>query len=140
MFNWLWKRVFSDKNVGFLIEKADPYVTKYMVSKIKEATFILMEDPEFHSWLAAMGAMYYKRYMGKINGWLGGKQKGINYAIDGAMENLNPLAGVIDDDGNFSLGNAIKMFMSGAFRGGGSSEVGPQAGSQGGQRALPAPM
>lgn len=136
VFNWLWKRVFSDENVGFLIKKADPHVTNYVVTKVKEATFILMEDPEFHAWLTQMGDAYYDRYMKKINGWIGGKQKGINYAVNGAIENLNPLAGVMDEDGNFSLSMAIKTFMSGAFRGAGS----PEPGSPGSQRALPPPM
>jgi len=116
VFNWLWKRVFSDENIGFLMEKAEPYITDRMVDVAKDAMFKLLEDEEFNEWLTQMGDAYYNRYMQKFGGWIGGNQKGINYAIDREASQLNPLAAVMDEDGNFSLSKAMKSLMSGQFR------------------------
>jgi len=137
MFQWLWKRVFSDRNVGFLMQKAEPYMSKFIVERVKEATFTLMEDEEFNAWLTHMGDAYYNRYMSKFQGWIGGKQKGINFAVDGAIDNANPLNAIMDDEGNFSLSKAIRTFMSGSFKGFGVGSPSPAMSTTPGERAPP---
>jgi len=134
VFDWFWKRVFTTKRVGFLIEKAMPNIEIH----IKEMAHNLLSDEELAKHLTLYGDALYNRYSKMFWGTIGGRQKGLNSAVEGEIQNLNPLTHIFDDDGNISLSGIIKGFLRGEFKGlgsGGGSPLQPQALS--GQRSTP---
>jgi len=117
MFDWFWKRLFTTKRVGFLIEKAMPNIEIH----IKEMAHNLLSDEELAEHITLYGDALFNRYAGKFWGTIGGKQKGLNSAVDQEIQELNPLTHIFDDDGNISLSGIVKGFLRGEFKGFGSS-------------------
>jgi len=68
-----------------------------------------LTDEELGELVTKYGDALYTRYMQKFGGFLGGSQKGINFAMD----KVNPLSQIIDEDGNLSLSGVVKLFLSG---------------------------
>lgn len=109
MFEWLWKRVFSEKNIGYLVQKAEPYMDSFIEDRLKLAIVNVLSDEEIGAMVRDYGDALYQRYMQKLGGFLGGKQKGLNFAID----KVNPMSQILDEDGNISLSNIFRTFLSG---------------------------
>jgi len=110
VFEWFWKRIFSDKNLEYLIEKSEPYMDKFIEKRAKTAVFNLLEDEEVGEWVTAYGDALYKRYIGKLAGSIGGAQRGINFQQKGS-----PLDALGDME-NFDLMSLFKLFASGGFK------------------------
>lgn len=117
------RTIFSDKTVAFLIEKAEPYLAEKMSELAKETILNTLEDEEIAGAVIQYGDALYDRYQKKFWGQIGGMQKGLNYAA----EKANPLAEIIDSEGNISLANIIRGVLSGGFKSAaaGQSGLGP---------------
>ena len=132
MFEWLIKRVFSEKNVGYLMEKANPLMREAIKTEAKEAILNVLEDEEIAAGLTQYGDALFARYSKKFWGSVGGVQKGLNYAVAGAQDDL----GIFDEDGGISISGIIKGALTGKFKGllggGGVSQNPIQRANQGG--------
>ena len=112
MWEWLIKRVFSEKNVGYLMEKATPFMREAIKTEAKQAIIGVLEDPEIAEGLTTYGDALFARYSKKFWGSIGGKQKGLNYAVAGATQDI----GIFDEEGNISIASIIKTAMTGGFK------------------------
>jgi hypothetical protein len=108
VFQWLWKRIFSEKNLGFLYEQVRPLIVEDMTYLVKDTIQNVMEDEEVAEWVTKYGDGLYDRYSKKFWGTIGGLQKGLNFS----MQQENPL-NILDEDGNLSLSGIIKGVISG---------------------------
>lgn len=119
MLDWIFKRLFTEKRVGSLMEKASPYIQNSINAMAKDTVFNLMEDEDVSLAITTYGDALFARYKQKVWGTIGGLQKGVNAVTLAA----NPKLSFMDEDGNLSLGNLFKAYMSGGLKGmlGGSS-------------------
>ena len=140
MLDWFWKRVFSERNIGYIIKNAQPHIQAELDVFVKNSIITTINDPEVGQWVTALGDGLYDRYMKKFTGFIGGTQKGINAQANRVADELNPFADIIgeDSEGNltFNLMGAVKTFLSGGLSGLGSSSTGQPALPQG----IPPPM
>ncbi len=113
MFEWFWRKVFSEERVGYLIEKAKPFITNSIKVDVKDMIFDLMEDEDIALGVKTYGDALFERYKKKVWGTIGGLQKGVNAATLKGKQQL----GILDDEGNISLGNIMRMAMSGQLKG-----------------------
>lgn len=107
MFNWIYKRIFSDERVKDLVQRAQPY----LIETMKDSVQAVLEDEEIASAVVGYGDMLYDRYHKKFFGAVGGVTGGINQQID----KLNPISNLFDNKGRFQAKNLIGMVLSGAF-------------------------
>ena len=116
MFDWLWNRLLSQKRIDAIVEKALPSVLAKTSAIAKETAFNLMEDEDIALAVTEYGDALFDRYMQKFYGSLGGKQKGLNYALD---EVTGGGLDIFDEDGNPSIKKIIAMgaqkMLSGQF-------------------------
>jgi len=116
VWNWVFKRLFTPKRVASLIKNNQVIIAEAMKDSIQD----VLEDQEIASMLIQYTDEVYNRYLGKSGKlWstIGGVQKGINYAIDGEAEKLNPFSGLIGEDGEISLAGLVKGFLAQSFKG-----------------------
>lgn len=117
MFNWLFKRLFSPERVGYLVKLAEPHIQEQIDLYAKDMVIGLLSDEEIASALNQYSKTLvdtrYHEVMQKFGGFLGGTQKGINAQIGQQIDSINPLANIVDEEGNFSLTNIVKMFLGG---------------------------
>jgi len=116
IWNWVFKRLFTPKRVGDLIKNNQVMIAEAMKDSIQD----VLEDQEIASMLIQYTDQVYNRYLGKSGKlWstIGGVQKGINYAMAEETDQLNPFAGLIDEDGELSLAGLVKGFLAKSFRG-----------------------
>jgi hypothetical protein len=123
VFDWLWDRILSPKRLDYLIDKLGDRAQDLA----KETAISLMEDEDIAQGLTMYGDALYDRYSRKFFGAIGGTQKGINYAIQGATEGSLPP--IFDDEGNISLKQivayGVQKALSGSFNVGSSSSKRP---------------
>ena len=106
MLNWIVKRIFSEKNVGYILKIAQP--------KIREALLDLLHDENFHKdTLIPIMDGYYDRYRQKVFGTLGGLQKGLNSEVNKAIPEMD----FFDNDGRLSIKKILPMVMKGGLSG-----------------------
>jgi len=125
VWNWIFKRLFTAKRVASLIKNNQGEIAELMKDSIQD----VLEDQEIASMVIQYTDSIYNRYLGKSGKlWstIGGAQKGINYAIDGAIEQQNPFKGFLDEGGDLSLAGIAKGILAQALRGQGSPQGPPQ--------------
>ena len=112
--DWIASKIFSEKTLDSLIEKLEPRIQGQLDVYAKQTVVTLLEDEEIARGLITYLDAIYGRYQKKFFGAIGGTQKGIN----ATMQNLdiNPLATIIDEDGNFNLRQALGFFLSGGLK------------------------
>jgi len=116
VWNWVFKRLFTPQRVASLIKNNTPTIAEAMKDSIQS----VLEDEEIARGVIQYTDEIYNRYLGKSGKlWstIGGVQKGINYAIEGEAEKLNPFSGLIGEDGEISLAGFVKGFLAQSFRG-----------------------
>jgi len=138
VWNWVFKRLFTPKRVASLIKNNQGEITELMKDSIQG----VLEDEEIAGMVIQYTDSIYNRYLGKSGKlWstIGGAQKGINYAIDGALEQQNPFSGILDEGGELSLAGIAKSILAKALRGGslGASPQGSPQGSPGSRNRTP---
>jgi hypothetical protein len=121
MFNWLIKRILSPKRLNELIETTWPTIEKLVSERssdiVKATIHKTLEDPEIGEHVVQYTDAIYDRYLGKggkLWASIGGRQKGLNAAMD-KVNPMNALDQLVDEDGNFSIAGAIKGYLRGAF-------------------------
>lgn len=125
VWNWIFKRLFTAKRVAYLIKNNQGEITELMKDSIQD----VLEDEEIAGMVIQYTDGIYNRYLGKSGKlWstIGGAQKGINYAIDGEMDKLNPFKGFLDEDGELSLSGIAKGILAQALRGTPGRQGSPQ--------------
>jgi len=138
VWNWVFKRLFTPKRVASLIKNNQGEISELMKNSIQD----VLEDEEIAGMMIQYTDSIYNRYLGKSGKlWstIGGAQKGINYAIDGALEQQNPFSGILDEGGELSLAGIAKSILAKALRGGsqGRSPQGSPQGSPGSTNRTP---
>lgn len=138
VWNWVFKRLFTPKRVASLIKNNQGEIAELMKNSIQD----VLEDEEIAGMMIQYTDSIYNRYLGKSGKlWstIGGAQKGINYAIDGALEQQNPFSGILDEGGELSLAGIAKSILAKALRGGpqGRSPQGSPQGSPGSTNRTP---
>ena len=113
LLDWILKRIFTEKRVGSLIEKATPYIRDSIKPMVKDMVFDLMEDEDMSLAITTYGDALFERYKRKVWGTIGGLQKGVNAVTLAA----NPKLSFMDKDGNLSLGNIFRAAISGQLKG-----------------------
>ena len=104
-----------------MLDKVETRLTERSKDIAKETVISVLEDEDIAQGVVAYGDALFQRYSGKFWSSIGGKQKGLNYAIQGATENALP--DILDADGMPSLSKIISLgamkFLSGSLGGGG---------------------
>ena len=121
ILDWIFKRLFTPKRVASLIKNNQVVIAEMMKSSIHD----VLQDDEIAQHLIQYTDEVYNRYLGKSGKlWssIGGAQKGINYAVQGEMDKLNPFQGFMDADGEISLSGIVKGVLSQALRGKGTQQ------------------
>jgi len=116
VWNWIFKRLFTPKRVASLIKNNTPIIAEAMKDSIQS----VLEDEAIAGMVIQYTDEVYNRYLGKSGKlWstIGGVQKGINYAIEGEAEKLNPFSGLINAEGEISLAGLVKGFLAQSFKG-----------------------
>jgi hypothetical protein len=128
VFDWLWKRVLSEKNLGYAYQKLRPVVIADMASNLKESLITVLEDEELAAALADYGDALVKGRLQVVYSSLGGKQKGLNFALQG--ESI--LDQLVDEEGRPNLAGILKAVFSGGLRNvlGGSGGAPPRTGGR----------
>lgn len=109
----MWRRVLSEKNLASAYEKVRPVIMADLASNLKEQVFTLLEDEEVASMLSDYGDAFVKGRMQTFWGSVGGRQRGLNYAL----AEVNPLDNLVTDEGGINLAGIIRMLLSGGFKG-----------------------
>jgi len=125
VWNWVFKRLFTPERVASLIKNNQGVVAMAMKDSIQD----VLEDEEIAGMVIKYTDSVYNRYLGKSGKlWstIGGNQKGINYAIDGALEQQNPFKGFLDEEGGISLSGIVKGILGQALRGAPGGQGSPQ--------------
>jgi hypothetical protein len=112
VFDWLWKRILSEKNLGYAYQKLRPVVIADMASNLKMSLISVLEDEELAAALADYGDALIKGRMQIVYSSLGGKQKGLNYALQG--ESI--LDQLVDEEGRPNLAGILKAVFSGGLK------------------------
>lgn len=112
VFDWLWKRILSEKNLGYAYQKLRPVLIHDMASNLKESLKYLLEDEEVAAWLSDYGDEFVKGRMHTFWSHIGGKQKGLNYALNPQ----NPLDNLVTEEGSINLAGIIKLVLSGGLK------------------------
>ncbi len=94
------------------MEKASPFMREAIKTEAKEAIIGVLEDPEIAAGLTQYGDALFSRYSKKFWGSIGGKQKGLNFAVADAAQDV----GIFDDEGNISIASIIRTAMTGGFK------------------------
>ena len=102
------KLVLTPENVNYLSQ----IVASTMAHTMKESIHNVLQDEEVAQHVTAYGDALYERYNKKFWSGIGGRQKGINYA----MAEANPLTDIIDEEGNINLAEGIRAFLRGDFK------------------------
>lgn len=105
MFDWLYRRIARGVIANISTDDLKPIIQGFL------------SDEEVQKGLFQFTDAFYDRYRNKVMGTLGGLQKGVNYAVEGA----NPLSSIIDSRGHISLKGIIPMLAGGLFSGGEST-------------------
>ena len=116
VWNWIFKRLFTPKRVASMIKNNTPVIAEAM----KESIQSVLEDEDIAGMLIQYTDELYNRYLGKSGKlWstIGGVQKGINYAVEGEMQQLNPFSMFLED-GELSMTGLVKGILSQALKGG----------------------
>ena len=116
VLDWIFKRLFTPKRVASLIKNNQIVIAEAMKDSIQD----VLEDEAIAGMVIQYTDQVYNRYLGKSGKlWstIGGVQKGINYAVEGEAEKLNPFSGLIDEDGELSLAGLVKGFLAQSFKG-----------------------
>lgn len=114
--DWIFKRLFTPKRVASIIKNNQVVLAEVMKDSIQD----VLEDEDIAGMVIQYTDQIYNRYLGKSGKlWstIGGSQKGINYAVQGEMDKLNPFAGLIDSEGELSLAGLVKGILSQALSG-----------------------
>lgn len=111
--NWLWGRVFSDKNIGYLIEKTKPLLQAEIDGYLKDSMIKLLEDEDIAYGIGLYTDALYQRVSKKFFGAIGGTQKGLNAQTGGATD----LIGDLFPDGQFNLMGGLRLLLSGRLKG-----------------------
>jgi len=96
---------------------------------MKDSIQDVLEDQEIAGMVIQYTDSIYNRYLGKSGklwGTIGGAQKGLNYAIDGEMEKMNPFSGFLDGEGEISLSGIAKGILKQALSRQGRGQGSPQ--------------
>jgi hypothetical protein len=112
VFDWLWKRILSEKNLGFAYQKLRPVLIADMASNLKMSLISVLEDEELAAALADYGDALVKGRLQVVYSSLGGKQKGLNFALQG--ESI--LDQLVDEEGRPNLAGILKAVFSGGLR------------------------
>jgi len=124
VWNWIFKRLFTPKRVGSLIKNNQVVIAEAMKDSIHD----VLQDNDVAAHLIQYTDEIYNRYLGKSGKlWstIGGVQKGVNYAVQGEMDQLNPFSGLIDEDGEISLAGLVKGFLAKGFMKQGTQQGAP---------------
>ena len=106
MLNWIVKRIFSEKNVEYMLKIVQP--------KIEEGIINLLHDEDFHKeTVIPIMDGYYDRYRQKVFGTIGGLQKGLNSEVNKVVPDLD----FFDRDGRLSIKKILPMVMKGGLSG-----------------------
>lgn len=111
--SWIIKRLFSDKNLGYIIEKARPMLRIAMAEEIKESITKAFQDPEFIEVVNSVGDAYYERYRRKFFGSMGGLQKGLNSEVSKIPGDFD----FFDKEGRLSIKKILPKLLSGGIAG-----------------------
>ena len=124
MFKWLFKKIFTEENISEALEIARPQIRQLIEeeasSMAKTTIHDILSDEEIGAHVAAYTDNIYNRYLGKGGkfwGSIGGMTKGINYEIGEQMDSMNPLSGILDNEGNLNFSGIVKSIIANAFRG-----------------------
>jgi hypothetical protein len=115
--SWLGKKIFSDENLGYLIEKTRPLIQSEIDRHLKESVLKLMEDEDIAYGVGLYTDALYKRVSKKFFGAIGGVQKGVNYQTGEIQDNI--LDNVFQD-GQINVMGILKLLLSGQLKGLGS--------------------
>lgn len=132
--NWVFKRLFTPKRIASVIKNNQVVIAEAM----KESIHNVLEDEDVAAHLIQYTDEIYNRYLGKSGKlWstIGGVQKGINYAVQGEADKLNPFAALINEEGELSLAGLVKGVLSQAL--GGSRGTPQRQGSPGQTKRIP---
>jgi len=124
VWNWIFKRLFTPKRVASLIKNNTPVIAEAM----KDSIQTVLEDEEIAGMLIQYTDEVYNRYLGKAGKlWatIGGVQKGINYAVQGEIQQLNPFSQFLED-GELSMSGLVKGILSQALSGRFGAQQQPQ--------------
>jgi hypothetical protein len=128
VFDWLWKRVLSEKNLGYAYQKLRPVLIADMASNLKKSLITVLEDEELAAALADYGDALVKGRLQVVYSSLGGKQKGLNFALQGEsiLDNL------VDEEGRPNLAGILKAVFSGGLKNilGGTRGSSPRTGGR----------
>lgn len=113
VFDRLFKRFFNPKRLGYLYQSIRPIIIADMASNLKESLIILLEDEELAQGFADYGDALVKGRLQVIYGSLGGKQKGLNFALQGQ----NALDQFVDEEGRPKIAQILISLIMGRFRG-----------------------
>lgn len=113
LFNWIGRRIFSDENLGYMLEKVRPMLQQEIDTHLKEAVIHLMEDEDIAYGVGQYADALYSRISQKFFGAIGGKQRGINNIVGNAQDDI---LGDIFQDGQFNLMGVIRLLMSGKLK------------------------
>ena len=95
MFDWIWRRVFTEKMVDSLLEK------------LLNRALDMMQTKEFQEQLCIITDSFYERYRAKLFTSIGGTMKGIN-----AEANPSPLAGLVSKSGKVNWLQALGLILN----------------------------
>lgn len=107
VLDWIFKRLITPERVGDLIKNNQVVITEALKDSIKE----ILEDEEIAQGVVMYTDGIYNRYLGKSGklwGTLGGVQKGVNYAIQGEIDQKNPIAAFLNEDEGFNIAGIFK--------------------------------
>jgi len=111
VWNWIFKRLFTEERVGYLIKKNEVVISEVMKNSIID----ILEDEEIALGIVQYTDQIYNRYMGKSGklwGTLSGAQKGLN-AMDITPGSGNPLVGILKGEETFSISGIFKQIALG---------------------------
>ena len=132
--SWLMRRLFNEKNVGYLYQIVRPIIQEDLGEMAKEAVIELLQDEEVATGVASYADAIVDREKKRVFGTIGGLQKGINYAAppQGGGGGL-PDFDIVDEDGNISLSKGIHWYLKNRSKLGSGGGIGgfrsPQSGS-----------
>lgn len=113
--SWIVKRIFSDKSIEYLVEKARPKVDDMVVESMND----YLSSEEFGQYLIGVTDAIYERYSKKFFGAIGGRVRGINAEVDREIAEESPLLGIArkwQKTGKLDAKGAVLSLLLGGFQ------------------------
>ena len=111
-FDWIAKRIFSDKTLDYLGEKLEGRIQNRLDEIAYNTIAGVLSSEEVGTMVTDYGDALFNRYRQKFWASVGGVSKGINQTIIPR----DPLSEIVREDGGINLGGILRLAMSGGLK------------------------